>query len=399
MIEMEPISQRNTFYFFRGRVAFYALLRALRIQPGDEVLIPGYTCIAVPTPILGMRARPVYVDIDASTYNINSVELERRITSRSKVIVAQHTFGIPCDMSAIMAIAQRYGLVVIEDTCHVWGSKYEGRDLGSFGAAAFYSYDPGKPFIIGMGGAATVNSESLLSRVLTLYPTFRKPAAMETAKLHIQYIAHRMTRHPRLFWSVRDLYRFLSQNGVAIATWTSDTLEGTLGPDYDKALASSLRNRLSAMMLKGNDVISRHKRLAAQYERGLRSLGMSVLGIHSNWEPVLICYPVQVTNKTCLLHEARGARIELGDSFSSPVHPLPEAQWAAVEYQKGSCPIAEAVAGQVITLPCHAGVTTKEVDRTLRFLSQMKERGLLRQAGFAREDMSDLACADWELGR
>src|SRR5262249_16010948 len=97
-------------------------------------------------------------------------------------------------MSAIMAVAQRYGLVRIEGRGQVWGWKCGGRDLGSRGTAAFYSYDPGKPFIIGMGGAATVNSESLLSRVLTLYPRFRKPAAMETAKLHIQYIAHRMTR-------------------------------------------------------------------------------------------------------------------------------------------------------------------------------------------------------------
>ncbi len=369
----------DTFYFFRGRVAFYALLRALEVQPGDEVLIPGFTCVAVPSPILGIRARPVYVDINPATYNIDPVDLERKVSNRSRVIVAQHTYGIPCDMSAIMAIARRHGLAVIEDTCHVWGSKYSGADLGSIGDAAFYSYDPGKPFIIGMGGAATVNSLDLLERLSRIYPAFREPRAIETAKLHIQYFAYRATSHPRLFWYVRDIYRYLSRSGIAVSTWTADSLGGTLGDDYDKALSPSLRARLLAMVPKGQVAIERRKCIAAHYDRGLRSLGLPVLPSNPQCDAVLICYPLQVTNKTCLLREARSAGIEVGDSFASPVHPLSEPQWSAVEYQKGSCPRGEEVARDVITLPCHEGVTEREVNRTIRFLSKLKQRGLLCQ--------------------
>jgi perosamine synthetase len=394
---MKTLPAEDTFYFYRGRVALYALLRAMNIQPGDEVLIPGFTCIAVPSPVLGMRARPVYVDIDPRTYNIDPAELERKVTSRSKVIVAQHTFGIPCDMDPIMATAQRYGLAVIEDTCHVWGSRYRGKDLGSIGAAAFYSYDPGKPFIIGMGGAATVNSEKLHAKMTNLYKSFKKPRAVETAKLHLQYVAHRLTKHPRLFWGVRDLYRFLSKNGVAIATWTSDAFEGRLGPDYEKGLSLSLKARLSALVLKGDSVISRHKRLAEQYEQGLRAMGISGLGINSDCEAVLICYPLQVTNKARLLKEARRSRVELGDWFSSPVHPLSEPEWKAVDYQKGGCPVAEEVSRHIVTLPCHAGVTPREAERTLRFLKQMKERGLVCVASLPREPVTHSVLGDQEL--
>jgi perosamine synthetase len=382
---MKLLSPENTFYFYRGRVALYALLRALNVQPGDEVLIPGFTCVAVPSPILGMRVRPVYVDIDPRTYNIDPAELERKVTNRSKVIIVQHTFGIPCDMDPIMATAQRHGLAVIEDTCHVWGSKYRGKDLGSIGVAAFYSYDPGKPFIIGMGGAATVNSEGLRAKMQSLYKSFNKPGAVETAKLHVQYVAHCLTKHPRLFWGARDFYRFLSKNGVAIATWTSDTFEGRLGPDYEKGLSPSLKARLSAMVLKGDRVISRHKLLAEKYERGLQALGVSGLDINSECEAVLICYPLQLTNKARLLEEARRSSVELGDWFSSPVHPLSEPEWNAVGYQKGSCPVAEEVSRHIVTLPCHAGVTPTEAERTLRFLKQMKERGLLCLAASARK--------------
>ena len=370
----------NTFYFFRGRVAFYALLRALGVQSRDEVLIPAFTCVAVPSPILGIRARPVYVDINPATYTIDPVDLERKISSRSRVIVAQHTYGIPCDMGAIMAIAHRHGLAVIEDTCHVWGSKYRTTHLGSIGDAAFYSYDPGKPFIIGMGGAATVNSEVLLERLSQIYREFRTPARIETAKLHVQYLAYRITRHPRLFWLVRDLYRYLSRSGIAVATWTPDSLEGTLGEDYGKALSPSLKARLTAMVRKGQRAIDRRRSIANHYNRGLHSLGMPLLDANADADPVLICYPLQVQDKTRVLHEARRSSVELGDSFSSPVHPLVEREWPAVGYQPGSCPVGEAVARNVITLPCHAGVTEREVARIIQFLSTLQQRGLLTPA-------------------
>ncbi|MBV9303831.1 MAG: DegT/DnrJ/EryC1/StrS family aminotransferase [Acidobacteriaceae bacterium] len=373
---MQPFTADNTFYFFRGRVAFYSLLRGLDLQPGDEVLIPAFTCVAVPSPILGMRAQPVYVDINPATYNLDPDDLERHITPRTKVILAQHTYGIPCDMDPIMAVARRHHLAVIEDACHVWGSKYKNKSLGSIGVAAFYSYDPGKPFIIGMGGAAVVNSEPLCSKVKAQYTYFRDSGLGEIAKVHLQYAAYELTKHPRLFWHIRDLYRALSRKGVAVATWTPDSFEGRLGPDYAKGLPRSLRSRLERMMSKGSEVIARHKMLAERYAAGLQSIGLQCFECDLRCEPVLLCYPLQVTNKTNLLHEARKRRVEIGDWFSSPVHPLPESQWNAVAYQSGSCPRAERVARHVVTLPCHAGVTFSECDRVIGFLRDGLSRGI-----------------------
>jgi perosamine synthetase len=382
---MTSLPAEGTYYFYRGRVALYALLRALNIQPGDEVLVPGFTCIAVPSPILGLRAKPVYVDIDPETYNIDPRELAKRITYRSRVIIAQHTFGIPSDMDAIMQIARDNGLVVIEDSCHVWGAKYRGMELGSIGVAAFYSYDPGKPFIIGMGGAAVVNSQELREEMDKLYRTFRNPEAMETAKLHAQYFAHLVTQHPRLFWRVRDMYRFLSRKGITVATWTSDSLEGTLGSDYQKRLAPSLKTRLNASVRTGEAVVCRHKRIASLYEDGLGEMGLSRLRKDFQSEPVLICYPLQVANKGRLLEEARRSHVEIGDWFRSPVHPLTERDWGVVGYRNGVCPVAERVANRTVTLPCHAGVTRREVRRTLAFLGKMLERGLLVEPAGSKE--------------
>jgi len=192
-----------------GRVrAFYALLRAMNLQPGDEVSHTGlYVCRWCPARFSVCAHEPVYVDIDPRTYNIDPLELERRVTSRSKVIVAQHTFGIPCDMDPIMATAKRHGLAVIEDTCHVWGSKYRGRDLGSIGVAAFlFLRIREKPFIIGMGGAATVNSEGLRARMRDLAKCFRKAEGCgdrEAAPSICRTSPE--PKHPRFFWGARDV--------------------------------------------------------------------------------------------------------------------------------------------------------------------------------------------------
>jgi len=122
-----------------------------------------------------------YVDIDPRTYNIDPLELERRVTSRSKVIVAQHTFGIPCDMEPIMETAQRHGLASsrIPATC---GGRNIGPGFGLDWCCRVLFLRSGKPFIIGMGGAATVNSEGLRPGCGTLLSASGSRKAVETAK-------------------------------------------------------------------------------------------------------------------------------------------------------------------------------------------------------------------------
>src|ERR1019366_6722378 len=136
------------FHFYRGRTAMYALLRALDIGSGDEVIVQAYTCLAVPLPVLALRARPVYADVDPQTYSADPQHVSSLISSRTRAIVIQHTFGIPAHLDELMTIARRHGIAVLEDCCHVCGSFYAGRALGSFGVGAFNSYQWSKPLVI-----------------------------------------------------------------------------------------------------------------------------------------------------------------------------------------------------------------------------------------------------------
>src|SRR5947207_1312573 len=116
----------RAFDFYRGRTALYALLRALEIGPGDEVIVQGYTCLAVVLPIMGLDAVPIYVDVLPANYSMDPASMAARITSRTRAIIIQHTFGIPADLAQLLDIARDCRLPVIEDCCHVYGSMYQG---------------------------------------------------------------------------------------------------------------------------------------------------------------------------------------------------------------------------------------------------------------------------------
>jgi dTDP-4-amino-4,6-dideoxygalactose transaminase len=113
-------------HFQRGRIALYAILKALGIGSGDEVIIQAFTCVAVPCPVLATGARPVYADIDG-TLNLDPSSVEARLTPRTKAIVVQHTFGIPANMDRLLRTANECGIYLIEDCCHTVASSYRVR--------------------------------------------------------------------------------------------------------------------------------------------------------------------------------------------------------------------------------------------------------------------------------
>src|SRR3989454_7896298 len=125
--------------FASGRIGLYGLLRALGVGEGAEVLLSVPTHIVVANAIRYTGARPVYVDCRVEDYNIDLGDAERRITPRSRVLLLQHTFGIPVDMDAALAFARRHNLMVIEDCVHALGARYDGRPEGTFADSAFLS--------------------------------------------------------------------------------------------------------------------------------------------------------------------------------------------------------------------------------------------------------------------
>lgn len=189
---------RSACAFWKGRVALYAILRALGIGEGDEVILPGYTCVMDVNPIKYLGARAVFVDIEPATYNLDVRLLEEKITPRTKVVIAQHTYGYPCEMDAIMDIAGRHGIPVVEDCCLALGSTYRGRRCGTFGVATYWSFQWNKPFTTGIGGMVTTGDADLAAGIEALCRDELVPPPFKaSAMLAIQRLIYRLFVYPK----------------------------------------------------------------------------------------------------------------------------------------------------------------------------------------------------------
>ena len=140
-----------------GTAALHLAVHALGIGPGDEVITTPFSFVASANCILFERATPVFVDIDPATLNIDPRAIEAAITPRTKAILPVHVFGVPADMDAIQAIADRHGLFVIEDACEALGGRWRGRACGSMGTAGTFAFYPNKQMTTGEGGAVVTN--------------------------------------------------------------------------------------------------------------------------------------------------------------------------------------------------------------------------------------------------
>ena len=170
----ERMGHRYVFSTNSGTGALMCCLSALGIGAGDEVIVPGFTFIASIVSILLVNAMPVLAEIDESL-NIDPTKIESLITPRTKAIMPVHMYGNPCDMDAIMAIAKKYNLKVIEDTCQGVGAKYKGRYLGTIGDMGAYSLNMYKTITCGDGGFVGTSDPELYERGFGYHDQGHKP--------------------------------------------------------------------------------------------------------------------------------------------------------------------------------------------------------------------------------
>jgi dTDP-4-amino-4,6-dideoxygalactose transaminase len=151
-----------------GTAGLHLCLRALGVGEGDEVILPSFTFIAAGNAVLYERARPVFVDIEPCTLNIDPEKLERSITPKTRAIIVVHTFGHPADLDPIMAIARKHGLPVIEDACEAIGARYHGRSAGGIGDFGVFGFYPNKPITTGEGGMVVTRVRQMADTIRAL---------------------------------------------------------------------------------------------------------------------------------------------------------------------------------------------------------------------------------------
>ena len=368
------LGAERAFAFWKGRVALYALLRALDVGASDEVILPGYTCVMNVNPVKYIGAKPVYVDIEPDTFNMNVDLLEDKITNKTKMIIAQHTYGYPCEIDKIMNIAQSNGIPVIEDCCLALGSIYKDRMVGTFARAGYFSFQWNKPYTTGLGGMVVTNNSELVSRIETIIANeMCRPSRREVLMLRMQLMFYRLFIYPRTTALAQSLFRYLTKKGAVIGSSSASEYEPVKAGDFFKAMSSMQACSGIRQLSRIEENIAHRRKMTQLYNELLASKGFKPSkDSRELTEPVLVRYPVRIAEKDKALAQAAKSGIELGSWFECPLHPI-ETPLASYDYELGMCPEAEKASNEVVNLPLHPRANKRTAVKTVKFITSFTQ--------------------------
>ena len=297
-----------------GLEALHLILRGMNIGAGDEVIVPSNTFVATWFAVSYAGARPVAVEPDEKTNNIDPSRIEEAITSRTRAIIAVHLYGQPADMDAIKSIAEPYGIKVIEDAAQAQGARYKGALAGGLGDAAAFSFYPGKNLgAMGDAGAITTNDSDLAARIRVLR----------------NYGSNKKYFH--------EMKGFNSR--------------------LDELQAAVLRVKLRKL----GEWNARRKAVAQTYLQRLEGVGDLVLPFVPAWaDPVWHLFVVRHAQRARLQEHLATAGIGTLIHYPSPPH-LQDA-YAELGHQRGAFPLAERLSEEVLSLPMGPHLSEDAVD-------------------------------------
>lgn len=358
----------HAYSFWKGRVALYAILKALGVGTGDDAILPGYTCVVNVNAIKYLGAKPIYVDIEPNTFGIDPARLEAKITPKTKVIIAQHTYGYPCDMDAVMDIASKRNITVIEDCCLAFGSTWKGKIVGTFGKAAYFSFQWNKPFTTGLGGMVITNDSSLAERINEICQTeIIQPGFKEKMMLGAQLAAYRLFVYPRTTAFAEAAFKDLIGKGIMIGSSTSCEFGLRKADDFFKAISSVQASSGIRQLKKITANIEHRRKMAQLYDELLAQKGWYGQRYDNKlMNPVLVRYPVRIREKNRALAEAAECGVELGSWFEGPLHPI-GTSLAVYDYEVGMCPEAEKAGREVVNLALHPRTNKKTAKKAVEF--------------------------------
>lgn len=340
---------RHAVTFGSGRMALYALLEALDIGPGDEVIVPAFTCVVVANAILYRGAAPVYADIDPETYNLAPESFERHVGPRTRAVIAQHTFGLVCDIDRINQIARARGVIVIEDAAHALGASHNGRRVGSLASAAYFSTDHTKVIGTGAGGVATTDDRELSGRLREIQGRAAAPTVGRVRASLLSLIAEVFLMHPRVY---RLGSRVFWRLGLWRRAFFLDELE-TRKPDQYPVRLSNAQAALGVGQLQRLEAnLAWRRKLGLLYEEHIGACAGQLEPGAANH--AFLRYTFDSDDQEALENELAPV-LDMGRWFTSVVHGR-DSDLEAVGYTAGSCPNAEAAVRRCVNLPTHQRV-------------------------------------------
>jgi perosamine synthetase len=368
-------------------VAFYALLRSIGVGPGDEVIIPGLTCVVVPNAILYLGARPVYVDVRRDTLTVAPDSVAQRISSKTKAIIIQNTFGLSADVHEIVQMAHAHGIAAIEDCTHGFGGTYNDRPNGTLADAAFFSTQWNKPFSTGLGGILLVNRRDWLPAVASINVHLSRPSSWEIFSLQLGMAARRHVLKDANYWRLVRLYRHLSKIGLVVGSSNATEVESTSIPcGYFQQMSEKQCSWGIRSIAQLPQLLQQRKAAAHAYRDVLRRRALwHVPAIHDRNNSHLK-FPILVNDRELFFSRAEKASIRLSDWFVSPIHPV-KTRFRDWRLDLHTIPVAADIASKLVTI--NTDVSTPYL--VCEFLEQNSSLLIGQNVRVADKSMKNLA--------
>ena len=362
-------SADDIFLYWKGRVALFAILKAMGIQKDDEVILPAFTCVVVPNAIKYLGAKPIYVDIDASTYNFDLNQLRSKITERTKVIICQNTFGLSSNVEKVVAIAKENNIKTIEDCTHGFGGTYQGKPNGSYCDAAFYSTQWNKPYSTGVGGFALVTDPDLKDKLEKVNADLEPATFKDKISLSTLYFVREKILTDRRYWRMVKLYRWLSKHKLVQGSSSGTEIETTQMPShYFKGMSTTQMKKGIANLAKLDEMLTLRKANAAIYSEYLKTEGKTYIQTEQFADHSFLKYPFLVKERETVMKIAEDCKVPLGEWFCSPLHPVRK-QFEQWDFCECEFPVATKYSSEMLNLP----TDVKDTAPVLAFLDKIED--------------------------
>ena len=369
----EYLGMKYAVSFNSGRSSLMAILSALEFEKGSEVLLQAFTCNAVSNPVIWTDLKPVYVDVNEGTFNIEASDLEKKITRKSRAVIVQHTFGLPASMDKIMEICKKKKLILIEDCAHSLGATYRKKKVGTLGKVSFFSFSRDKVISSVYGGMAVTNDDELARKIKDFQKKIDYPFFLWIKQQLLHPVLMNCLILP--FYRIFGKYLLVFFQGTHILSKAVHWKEKRgLKPNY---FPKKLPNALAILALnqfKKLERFNKHrKEIAEFYFRELRNSNFVTLAEHEDRENIFLRFPIKHPKAHEIIKKAWANNLLIGDWYDKVIAPH-DTKLEKMQYVSGSCPIAEKLAEETLNLPTHINISQKEARKIVDFLKTWKSK-------------------------
>ncbi len=353
---------KKSFGVNSARMGLYLALKAFNFKENDEVIMPAYTFFAMPLIAQACNLKPVFVDSDPCTYNIDVSLIEKQVNKRTKAIFVSHLFGQPAEMDSILGIARKYNLRLIEDCAHSLGAEYKNKKVGSIGDIGIFSFGMGKATPCFGGGMVTVNNQGLIENIQRTYDNINFPATSGILK-KILFTC--------FFYSItsKQIFPYILYPSLRLASSLRSEIfdrlmqeSGSGKPVRESSLQilklANLQSAVGLMQLQRLDIANNLRVKNAKLLSGYlgQAGGIIIPSAVKDTKHIYLYYRVRVKNRKAFRERLLSRGI---DSKNDDMSVCP--QLKIFSANPVSCPVALSLVGSSMEIPCSQNFNEEDI--------------------------------------